>query len=98
LEKTEQLFLFSLGGIVGIWIEPCGLPWNMGSTILVFVERGLFVMMLAVVGFGSKDTILDAIINHGMSCLEAIVVGVLHGRIDLLIIDRPNKINSRRKG
>jgi hypothetical protein len=46
----------------------------MRGTILVFVQSGWFVMTLAVVGFGWKNVISDAIIDHGMSCPETIIM------------------------
>jgi hypothetical protein len=70
----------------------------MRGTAVVFVRSGWFVMTFTIVGFGGKNFIADAVVNHSMRCFESIVMRVLHGGIDLLIIDRPNKVNSRRKG
>jgi hypothetical protein len=98
LEKVEQSFLFIFGIMEGTWIEPGSLSGNMGSTMVVFVGRSWFVMMFVIVRFGGKDFIADAIVNQSMSRFETKVMRVLHGGIDLLIIDRPNKVDSRREG
>jgi hypothetical protein len=98
LEEVEQSFLLSFGVMEGAWIKPGSLSWHMGSTIVVFVGSGCFVMTFAVVGFSGKNFIMDAVVNHSMGRFEAIIMRVLHGGIDLLIIDRPNKIDSRRMG
>jgi hypothetical protein len=55
-------------------------------------------VLFAVVRDCGKNFIADAIVDHGMSCLHTKIVGMLHDGIDLLIIDRPNKVDSRREG
>jgi hypothetical protein len=55
-------------------------------------------MSFAIVRDCRKNFITDAIVDHGMSCLHTKIVGMLHDGIDLLIIDRPNKVDSRREG
>jgi hypothetical protein len=98
LEEVEQSFLFSFGIMESTWIDPGGSSRNMGSTIVIFVGSSWFVMTFLIVQFGGKNFIADAVVNQSMNRFEAIVMRVLHGGIDLLIIDCPNKVDSRRKG
>jgi hypothetical protein len=98
LEERKKAFLFSQRVVVGIGIEPSGLSWNMGSITFVFVESSWFVRSFAIVRDCRKNFITDAIVDHGMSCLHTKIMGMLHDGIDLLIIDRPNKVDSRREG